>query len=348
MIDALDECDDDRDVQLILRILSEAEILDHIQFRAFLTSRPSVSVRGGFLETDYQNFILHEIEQYFTRQDLRIFFEIKLEDIRKTYGLTVDFPGEGDVETLVQRAGGLFIYAATICLFLGKGEHPPPRERLKTILKNEASAVSALEDLDQLYTKILQEALPKTKSTNSKEHKREFCRHFTVVAGSVVSLFSSLSVSSLANLLSLEQDDINFTLNSLWSIISVPQKSNATISLLHPSFRDFLLDQTRCTDLDFWVDSAERHVGLTGSCLKFMAGSLKRDICDLKMPETLINEIFPERIQEHITAELEYACTYWVRHLESSVPSQTAFLNMICLIEFGDSLSRASFTGWKH
>lgn len=100
VIDALDECDDDRDVQLILRILSEAEILDHIQFRAFLTSRPSVPVRGGFLETDYQNFILHEIEQYFTRQDLRIFFEIKLEDIRKTYGLTVDFPGEGDVDEL--------------------------------------------------------------------------------------------------------------------------------------------------------------------------------------------------------------------------------------------------------
>lgn len=186
--------------------------------------------------------------------------------------------------------------------------------------------MSALEDLDQLYTKILQEALPKTKSTNSKEHKREFCRHFTVVVGSAVSLFSSLSVSSLAKLLSLEQDDINFTLNSLWSIISVPQKSNATISLLHPSFRDFLLDQTRCTDLDFWVDSAERHVGLTGSCLKLMAGSLKRDICDLKMPGTLINEIFPERIQEHIIAELEYACTYWVRHLESSVPSANSIL----------------------
>ena len=83
VIDALNECEDNRDVQLILRILSEAKNLDHVHFRVFLTSRQGLSMRDGILETVYQSFILHEIEQHIVQQDLRIFFEYELNNIRK-------------------------------------------------------------------------------------------------------------------------------------------------------------------------------------------------------------------------------------------------------------------------
>lgn len=153
-----------------------------------------------------------------------------------------------------------------------------------------------------------------------------YCLHFGLIVGLIVSLFSSLSVSSLAALLIVSQEDINFTVDSLWSILNIPPKSNSTISLLHPSFRDFLLDRTRCTDLDFWIDSAKTHSALTETCLRLMAAGLKRDICDLKLPGTLIAEIDSERVREHISAELEYACTYWVRHLESSLQARSNVL----------------------
>ena len=313
VIDALDECEDDRDVQLILRILSEAISFDNIQFRVFMTGRPDISVRDAFLETVYKGIILHDIERHIVQQDLRIFFEYECDKIKQKRPLIGEFPGKNDIESLVQRAGELFVYATTICLFLGERKPPPPRERLKMVLQNNASSASALENLDQVYIQILQEAVPKTYSTHDKV---EFCSRFRVIVGSIVNLFSSLSVSSLAALLFEELDGIDLTLDKLWSILNVPQtKSNATISLLHPSFRDFLLDQRRCTDLDFWVDSAERHLALTKTCLRLMAASLKRDICDLKLPGTVIGEIDPEMIREQIPTELEYACTYWVQHL---------------------------------
>lgn len=311
VIDALDECEDDRDVQLILRILSEAILFDNIQFRVFMTGRPDISVCDAFQKTVYKNIRLHDIEKHIVQQDLRIFFEHEFDEIKRNHSLSGDFPDKNDIEILVQWAGELFIYATTICLFIGGRKPSSPQERLKMVLQNNASSASALEHLDQVYIQILQQAVPKTYST---QEKVEFRLRFRVIVGSIVSLFSSLSVSSLAALL-IEERDINLTLVNLWSILKVPKESNAAISLLHPSFRDFLLDQERCTDLGFWVDSAERHLALTESCLRLMAASLKRDICDLKLPGTLIGEIDPEIVREQIPTELEYACTYWVQHL---------------------------------
>lgn len=316
VIDALDECEDERDVRLILTILSEAKSFDHIQFRVFMTGRPSASVHDAFLEKFYRSLVLHEIERYIVQQDLRTFFDYELRSIKEKHRLLGDFPGKGEVEILIQRTGELFIYATTICRFIGERAHPPPRERLKMILQNKSSSISALKNLDQLYIQILLEAVPKT---DLAQDKREFCSHFRVIVGTIVSLFSSLSISSLAALLSAELDGIHLTLDSLLSILNISKESNGTISLVHPSFRDFLLDQTRCTNLDFWVDSTQSHLVLTKTCLSLMTAGLKRDICDLKLPGRLREEIDPGKVREDIPAELEYACTYWVRHLESSI-----------------------------
>ena len=322
VIDALDECEDDRDVRLILRILFEATGYDHIQFRVFMTGRPSASVQhDAFLGIDYRPLVLHEIERHIVQQDLRIFFEYELRSIKEKHRLIGDFPGKDELEILVQRTGELFIYATTICRFIGERAHPPPRKRLEMILQNNSSSISALKNLDQLYIQILQEAVP---MTDSAQDKAEFCSYFKVFIGAILGLFSSLSVTSLAALLSADLDDIHLTLDSLGAILNIPQKNNATVSLLHPSFRDFLLDKARCTDPDFWVDSARTHVTLTERCLSLMAASLKRDICELKLPGTLTEEIDPGKVREKIPAELEYACTYWVRHLESCLQAPSS------------------------
>ena len=88
------------------------------------------------------------------------------------------------------------------------------------------------------------------------------------------------------------------------SVLDVPETSGATISLLHPSFRDFLLDQTRCTDPDFQVNTAEAHASLAEDCLDLMIARLKKDICDLKLPGTLIEEIDLKTVRGCIPAEL--------------------------------------------
>ena len=81
IIDASDECEDDRDIKLILTILAEVKNHRHIQLRIFVTSRPHISVIDGFrrnLEGAYQSLVLHEIERYPVEQDICIFLSMSL------------------------------------------------------------------------------------------------------------------------------------------------------------------------------------------------------------------------------------------------------------------------------
>ena len=202
LIDALHECDNDEDGKLILRHLCEPRGSEAVRFRVFVTGKPRISVRNGFLDTIYKRFVLHEIEQYIVQPDLRILFRHELGSLQKQGRLTL---GEDDIDTLVQRAGELFIYAATICSFVAQKKHPPHRKRLEIVLQNNAFITSPQKNLDQLYIQILREAASRT---DSREEISLFCSHFRVIIGSVVSLISPLSFRSLAALLLERLDSI--------------------------------------------------------------------------------------------------------------------------------------------
>jgi hypothetical protein len=49
-----------------------------------------------------------------------------------------------------------------------------------------------------------------------------------------------------------------------------------------------------------------------------MSRSLRQDICSLKFPGTLNSDIAPETVQRFLPAEVQYACRYWVDHLQRS------------------------------
>ena len=108
-------------------------------------------------------------------------------------------------------------------------------------------------------------------------------------------------------------------LRDLPSVLKVPDDQNSPISLLHPSFRDFLLSQERCRDPLFWVDKKIANQHLAGCCLERLScGStgLKRDICELKRHGVLTAEVDRSVVTLHLPAELQYACQYWVYHLQ--------------------------------
>jgi hypothetical protein len=53
-------------------------------------------------------------------------------------------------------------------------------------------------------------------------------------------------------------------------------------------------------------------------CLQLMRKSLRRDICGLHTPETPIKDVRRDKVEQCLPAELQYACVYWVRHLQRS------------------------------
>ena len=47
VIDALDECEDENNVRIIIALLAEARLLQTVRLRVFLTSRPEFAIRDG-------------------------------------------------------------------------------------------------------------------------------------------------------------------------------------------------------------------------------------------------------------------------------------------------------------
>jgi hypothetical protein len=122
----------------------------------------------------------------------------------------------------------------------------------------------------------------------------------------------------LAGVLHVHCEDVIRKLNDLQSILDIPKERTQPIRLQHPSFRDFLLDEKRCADSNFWVDEKQAHQVLADSCIRLMSTSLKVNICELDIPGALVSEVESSRVEQCLPPEVQYACLYWVQHLEES------------------------------
>jgi len=113
------------------------------------------------------------------------------------------------------------------------------------------------------------------------------------VLGTIVALYSPLSVNSLCRLLYLPKVDIEQGLADLHAVLDIPTDTNQPLRLHHPLFRDFLINKERCSNLDFsslfWVDENETHLQIAASCIQLMSspGKLKQNICNLPNPGIL-------------------------------------------------------------
>ena len=318
MVDALDECDHENDVRILLHLLTEVRSLEKVRLRVFLTSRPEIPIRHGICQIpkeEHQDVVLHNIPPSIIEHDIAIFLEHNLKLIRSERSLVASWPEQEAIRRLVQVACGLFIWASTACRFIREGKRHAAR-RLDIILKNSGSAdsVSAPEKhLDEIYTTVLTNSVP---SEYTDEEKDRSYRMLRQVLGSIVVLFATLSPYSLSSLLNIPLEDLDQTVADLHSILNVPKYKTQLLRLHHPSFRDFLLSNSRSQE--FWVDEKQAHQELADSCLRLMSTSLKRDINRLDAPGTLVGDVKESRIEQNLPPEIQYASLYWIQHLQKS------------------------------
>ena len=313
VLDALDECNDGRDTELILKLLSQAKTLSAVRLLVFLTSRPETPIRYGFDDipkATHQDFILHSISHSIVDLDISVFFRHEFDKIRKRRRLPREWPGEPNLHRLVQKADGLFIYAATVCRFIGYKD-TVPQERLASVLRDSMEDQSSTKELDLIYTTVLRCAVVEGRDP---EIQKILLKRFRRIVGSIFILSDTLTAGALADLLGDKQRDVEETLESLSSVLDYSEN----IRLLHPSFRDFLLDNQRCNDANFRIDRNDVHKYLAASCLKLLSIRLTTDLCFLMLPGTLTNEVDPYTLQCCLPQEVRYACRYWVDHLQRS------------------------------
>jgi hypothetical protein len=314
VIDALDECEREADILAILQLLARTKDIRPVPLRIVVTSRPELHIRLGFKEMPngtYQDLVLHEVPRSTIEHDIRLFLEHELSLIQKGRRLSVDWPSSHQIIALVELAVPLFIYAATVCRFVGtKGRNPT--KYLNKVLEYKKSTFS---QLDGTYLPVLEQLL-----NEQKDDEEEWLTDFRDVVGSIVVLESPLSITSLACLLQLSREEVRCQLDSLHAVLSVPNNEDTPVRLLHLSFREFLIDPHKRGKSPFWVDDKRTHQKLASRCLELMSGSsgLHQDMCGLPGPGALRSEVDEQTVATRLPPDLQYACRYWVDHLKQS------------------------------
>jgi hypothetical protein len=182
------------------------------------------------------------------------------------------------------------------------------------ILEHNSTAINAPEKhLDEIYTTVLRHCFP---PEYLQEEAAELLSMLKSLLGSIVTLLSPLSIQSLSKLLGTSLDEVDQTLHDLHAILDIPKDSSCPLRLHHPSFRDFLLEKTRCKE--FWVDEKQAHQALADSCIKLMLTSLKQDICGVDNPGMLVADIERSKVQQSLPPAVQYACRYWIKHIQKS------------------------------
>jgi len=319
VVDALDECERG---ETILSVLSETGRLQSIHVRIFLTSRPEFSIRRKFKNVPvdaHQDVILQDIDQDTINRDISVYLKDELARIRKDYNaecpdpeLPSDWPGNEKIQALAKMAVPLFIFAATLCRFVGDATWGwNPDVQLARVLNQTSSEGS---NLDRTYLPVLQQLV--VGLTDSKKEK--LALEFRKIIGTIVILEDHLPVSSLASLLDISKTDIDSRLRFLHSVLNIPSDQELPVRLLHLSFRDFLVDPEKRGKSWFWVDEPKTHEMIGTRCLEVMSCYLRKNLCDLKTPGALRNEVDKETLHDCLPPYIRYTCRYWVHHLEHS------------------------------
>ncbi|KAK7582831.1 hypothetical protein V3481_012129 [Fusarium oxysporum f. sp. vasinfectum] len=321
VVDALDECEKDADIKLLLELFSTLRSAGSLRVRVLVTSRPELPVRLGFsaIGDTHQDLILHKIPQLIIEHDISVFLHHEFANIRNRFNreaveelrLPMDWPGEANLTKLTEAAVPLFIFAATLCRFVNDSCLGSPDKLLQGVLHHTGNGQAS--KLDMTYSPVLEQQV----ADRPEREKRNITESFRLIVGTIITLASPLSARALTLLLNVDIDEVTTRLRMLHSVLEVPESLDAPVRLLHLSFRDYLVDSENEKKIKFWVDEKLAHRRLAKHCLRIMrrtCNGLRKNIYSQSFSDMQRSAVDVEMLEERIPPELQYACMYWVYH----------------------------------
>ncbi|CAE6415824.1 unnamed protein product [Rhizoctonia solani] len=304
LIDGLDECGSEDSRRSVLKHLWDMSQLVP-WLKIIVTSRPSGGIQTFF--NDARNsgikFLELSVHDYDASEDIRAYIHKELSDLANR-----DKWPEGRINGLCEKAGGIFIWAATANKYI-KGSMGSTLPRLEKLLENKKSIVS--DNLDTLYTSVILDGMKDQEEDNKDLIRR--CIGAIVIA----STRRPLSIPDLSNLLLGKIDYVGLeqVVNSLSSVLHIDKQLDGAVRFYHPSFADYATDPGRSGD--FYIDPDKRHEELSEGCLRVMKMNLRFNICELESSYQFNRKIedLKDRIASKISTQLSYGCTYWISHL---------------------------------
>jgi nucleoside-triphosphatase THEP1 len=327
-IDALDECEDNYGVRLVLGTL--LKFASNIPVKFFITSRPEPTIRDKMLARDGSPSVLylHEIERSIVKEDIKKYLTEVLSSVSPP--LSID-----KLEQLANRAGNLFIYAATAARYICPDNiRVDSHARLQTTLTTKTELASGdarvstkqYKELDELYTSILAAAF-------DPELEEEERRVLEIVLRTAISVMEPMTPETLASVLNLDKEKVEIALDPLRSVLNVPE-GGGLVSVLHASFPDYMVDQLRAKS--FYCDNSEHGEFLANRCFDVMKTQLRFNICNLESSFVFDKNVvdLAERIKSSISAALSYSCRYWGEHLRQGGATEVVHRNLVDFLTY--------------
>ncbi|KAG8820249.1 hypothetical protein FRC18_011780 [Serendipita sp. 400] len=304
VLDGFDQVKDQDRVKTILSF-----ILEHagaVALKFFISSRP---LSEKFKKTpQLWRLDLYERPEAEVREDIKLYVQQRLGEIAERLGDEgIGWPAQEQVDTIVDRANPLFIYAATVCSYVDEEDDNQAKRRLKAVI-DKAPVKGSESPTDKLYALYKQITNAASKRPNDDIDE---------ILGLIVVARDHLSIQSIASLLFADDEAdgasrVSAVLSALRSVLSVPKDRTVGVRVIHTSFPDFLTDPAR-SDETHHQDPFECHRKLATCCLSLMEKLLdKDDIGGLQEPDTSWGDV---RKGANISNALEYSCVHWISHV---------------------------------
>src|SRR5258706_5109065 len=299
VIDALDECGDDRSRPALLKVLTSAAA-NAPWLKVIITSRPEADIQRFFHGLSRSSYSSHDLAaDREASVDLRTFAQREFELVAENWCLSTPWPEESLFDGVISRANGLFIFIKTIVLALEHCEDPT--ESLKATL--QGSVGTGLKPLYELYSSILKARIPPGNA--------EVRQMIGVVL--TTAPYRPVCEETVAELAGVRPNLVGRWLKNLSTLLYRDETANGGIRVLHLSISDFFFSDN-CA---YQVNPRDTNVQMGIACMKTMVKQLRFNICgleDSRLPNVDVKDL-PSRIKENISDALQYSSLYWSNHL---------------------------------
>ena len=257
ILDGLDECGDGNTQKYILEVLSRAISQISFPFIFLVTSRPEPAICNSFNKLSMSSLTkrLPLDDRYEPDADMKILIESKCEEIKETHparaSLPSPWPSDHEIEQLVAKSSGQFIYTSTVLKFIESPKHRP-QDRLNIIFGISAAENDApFAELDALYRQIFSTVIDADKLRD-------------VLSVILLTTHVPKTQAAIEEFLSYSSGTVDILLRDLSSVIGLPlpEEIDGQIQILHASLTDYLYDRSRSVDMFIDVEAAHAAIAL--------------------------------------------------------------------------------------
>jgi len=244
IVDGLDECQGNEIQSVLVKSLAAAFCDSPFRIRILIASRPEVYLQSTFNSSSLKPHISHLAlsNEYSPEDDIYRFLEDSFDKIKREHPLASyipsPWPSPEVLRELTQKASGQFIFASTTVKYIGGDPHQLPHRRLNVIRrlqppKGEKDMPYA--ELNSLYHHVL--------SNVDDIGAVKLVLGILIIVNPDAEDLGMYMPETVDDFLFWERGETKACLSQLASVIECD--AGGTISILHASLSDFLLDPSR-------------------------------------------------------------------------------------------------------